>query len=41
MTVFRRASGWLGETFTASADVVEFRSVKQAMTVAEIYEDVS
>ncbi len=40
MTIFRRATGWQGETYTASEAVVEFRSVKQAMTLAEIYEDV-
>ena len=41
VAVFRRATGWQGETFTAPAAVVEFRSVQQAMTVAEFYEDVS
>lgn len=40
VTVFRRATGWQGETFTAPDAVVEFHSVKQAMTVAGIYEDV-
>ena len=40
VTVFRRATGWLGETLAAPADIVEFRSVKQSMTIAEIYEDV-
>lgn len=40
VTVFRRAGGWVAETFSASDAVVEFRSVKQSVTVAEIYEDV-
>ncbi|MEO5959017.1 MAG: Uma2 family endonuclease, partial [Opitutaceae bacterium] len=40
VTIFRRATGWQGEVFTAPAAVVEFRSVKQAMTLAAIYEDV-
>lgn len=39
VTIFRRATGWQGETYTAPEAVVEFRSVKQSMTVAEIYED--
>ena len=38
--VFRRAGGWQAETFTAPDAVVEFRSIKQAMSVVEIYEDV-
>ena len=41
ITVFRRAAGWLGEMFTSPASIVEFRSVQQAMTVAEIYEYVT
>ena len=40
VTVFRRATGWQGELYSAPEAVVEFRSVKQSMTVAEIYEDV-
>ena len=40
VTVFRRADRWGGEAFTAPESVVEFRSVKQSLTVAEIYEDV-
>lgn len=40
VTIFRRATGWQGEIYTAPQAVVEFRSVKQSMTVAEIYEDV-
>ena len=40
VTIFRRAAGWVAETATAPNAVLEFRSVKQAMTVAEIYEDV-
>ena len=41
VTVFRRATGWVGEIFTDPGSVVEFRSVKQAMTLAEIYDDVA
>jgi Uma2 family endonuclease len=41
VTVFRRATGWVGEIFTDPASVVEFLSVKQAMTLAEIYDDVA
>jgi Uma2 family endonuclease len=40
VTIFRRATGWQGETYTAPEAIVEFRSVRQSMTVAEIYEDV-
>lgn len=40
VTVFRRATGWQGEIYTAPEAVVEFRSVTQSTTVAEIYEDV-
>ncbi len=40
VTVFRRASGWQGEVFTTAEAQVEFRSVKHAMTIAEIYEGV-
>ena len=40
VTIFRRATGWQGEIFTAPDARVEFRSVKQAMTLAAIYEDV-
>jgi len=40
VTVFRRADRWAGETYAAPDSVVEFRSIKQALTVAEIYEDV-
>lgn len=40
VTIFRRADGWRGETFSAPESVVEFRSVRQSMTVAGIYEDV-
>jgi Uma2 family endonuclease len=39
-TIFRRAMGWQGEIFTAPEARVEFQSVKQAMTVAAIYEGV-
>jgi Uma2 family endonuclease len=38
--VFRRASGWQGEVFTSPEATVEFRSVKRAMTVTEIYDGV-
>lgn len=41
LTVYRRADGWRGETHTAAASVVEFRSIKQTLTLAEIYEDVA
>ena len=40
MTIFRRALGWQGEIFTAPEARVEFQSLKQAMTVAAIYEGV-
>ena len=40
VTVFRRSGAWVAETVTAPEAVVEFRSVQQAMTLAEIYEDV-
>ena len=40
VTVFRRAENWRGETLTDLQEIVNFRSVKQTMTVAEIYEDV-
>ena len=39
VTIFRRATGWQGEIFTAADAVVEFRSVKQAMSLTAIYED--
>lgn len=40
VTIFRRANHWVGETIENPDGVVEFRSLKQAMTLAEIYEDV-
>ena len=40
VTVFRRATGWHGEIFSAPEAVVDFSSVKQSMAVGEIYEDV-
>jgi Uma2 family endonuclease len=40
VTIFRRATGWQGEIFTAPEAVVEFRSVQQSLTLAEIYETV-
>jgi Uma2 family endonuclease len=41
VTIFRRATGWQGEIFTSPESLIEFRSVKQAMTLAEIYYDVA
>ncbi len=41
LTIFRRSTGWVGEIFTAPESLVEFLSIKQAMTLAEIYEDVA
>ncbi len=41
VTIFRRATGWVGEIFTDPAAMIEFRSIKQAMALAEIYEDVA
>jgi Uma2 family endonuclease len=40
VTVFRRATGWAGEVFTAEESRVEFRSVGVAMGMAELYEGV-
>jgi Uma2 family endonuclease len=40
VTIFRRTENWIGETHSSAESVIEFRSVKQAMTVAEIYENV-
>jgi Uma2 family endonuclease len=40
VTIFRRATGWQGEVFTAPDAQVEFRSIKQTLTIAEIYEGV-
>ena len=40
VTIFRRATGWQGEVFTAADARVEFRSIQQALTLAEIYEGV-
>lgn len=40
VTIFRRAGSWVAETVNAPEAVVEFRSVQQTMTLAEIYEDV-
>ena len=40
VTVFRRADGWRPELISAPEAVVEFRSIKQALSLAEIYEDV-
>jgi Uma2 family endonuclease len=40
VTLFRRANAWVAEIHTMDDAAVEFRSVGQAMTVAEIYEDV-
>jgi Uma2 family endonuclease len=41
LTIFRRSTGWAGEIFTAPESIVEFRSIQQTMTLAEIYEDVA
>ena len=41
VTVFRRANNWVAETFTAADAAIDLRSVKQALTLGEIYEDVS
>ncbi len=41
VTIFRRATVWVGEIFTAPESLVEFRSANQAMTLADIYEDVA
>lgn len=40
VTIFRRANHWVPETSTAPESAVEFRSIKQSLTLAEIYEDV-
>lgn len=40
VTIFRRSADWIGETYTAPEAAIEFRSLKQSMTLAEIYEDV-
>ena len=40
VTIFRRATDWVAETFSAPEASLEFRSVKQSMPLAEIYEDV-
>jgi len=40
VTVYRRAEGWRGETHPAANATVEFRSLKQSLTLTEIYEDV-
>jgi Uma2 family endonuclease len=40
VTIFRRAQGWGGETHTAPEARVEFLSLKQALSLAEIYEGV-
>lgn len=41
VTLFRRATGWVGVIFTAPESLLEFRCVKQVMTVAAIHEDVA
>ncbi|MEY2879679.1 MAG: hypothetical protein RLZZ15_2059 [Verrucomicrobiota bacterium] len=41
VTIYRRAEGWVAETHTAADSRVEFRSIQQALTFAEIYEDVA
>jgi Uma2 family endonuclease len=40
VTIFRRATGWQSEIVTSPDAVIEFRSIKQSLTLAEIYEDV-
>jgi Uma2 family endonuclease len=40
VTIFRRASGWQSEVLTAPDAVAEFRSVRQALPLAEIYDGV-
>ncbi len=40
VTIFRRAQGWAAEAHTAPEALVEFQSLKPAMTIAEIYESV-
>ncbi len=40
VTIFRRATGWQGEVFTAPEAVVEFRSIQQALPLGEIYDGV-
>ena len=40
VTVFRRATGWQGEIYTAPEAVIEFRSIKHTLALAEIYENV-
>jgi Uma2 family endonuclease len=40
LTIFRRATGWQGEILTAADASIEFRSIKQAMTLGEIYDGV-
>lgn len=40
VTVFRRANQWRPEVLTAAEAVLELRSIKQALSVAEVYEDV-
>jgi len=39
--VLRRASGWRNETFSSPDALVEFQSVRQVMTLAQIYEGVA
>lgn len=40
VTLFRRATGWQAEIFTAAAASIEFRSIQQRITIAEIYDGV-
>lgn len=40
VTIFRRANQWAPKVATSVEDVVEFQSIKQAVALAEIYEDV-
>jgi Uma2 family endonuclease len=40
VTIFRRANHWVPEVVTALDGIADFRSLQQALTVSEIYEDV-
>ena len=41
VTIFRRANDWIAETVTSAGTPIEFRSLKQTLTLEEIYEDVN
>jgi len=40
VTIYRRGDGWRGEVHTNEGARVELRSIKQTLTLAEIYEAV-